>query len=197
MNPHILHHKIVMVSHTPIIFESEVSLTVLCLLCLHRYIAIRIKNCSKSTSVITVATHCRLGKLRLVFRWFYFVGHSYYEPLLCIMENTLIEHKGLWFNWRKGVRIMEDPLFTSCIHLFYVLLLFYAYGYINTLHSFVLVIDTLILLLHINMIPGPMKLFKCVYIIHSCMLSNINYLHLAYEVQDESRCLSRNCMLIK
>ena len=87
------------------------------LLCLCHYIAIRINNCSKSTSVITVATHCRLGKLRLVFRWFYFVGHTYvlvvptmnhYYGSWYTYENTLVEHKLLWFNWRKGVRIMED-----------------------------------------------------------------------------------------
>jgi len=33
MNPHIPHHKIVMVPHTLIISESEVSIMVLCLLC--------------------------------------------------------------------------------------------------------------------------------------------------------------------
>jgi len=34
---------------------SEVSIIVLCLLCSPRYTALRIKNCLKSTSVITVA----------------------------------------------------------------------------------------------------------------------------------------------
>jgi len=56
MNPRIPHHKVVMVVHASIIFESEVFITVLCLLCSPRYAAVRIKNCSKSMSVITVAT---------------------------------------------------------------------------------------------------------------------------------------------
>jgi len=175
MNPHIPHHKIVMVAHTPTISECEESITVLCLLCL--CIAIQMKHCSKSASVITVAMHCRLGKLRVVFRWFYFLGHTYFFVVPTMSdycgswytyENTLIEHKRLWFNWCKGVRIMEDPLFTC----------YYTWTWYL-------------------IVPGPMKLFKCAFIIHSCLLSNINYLHLAYEVQDESRCLSRNCMLIK
>jgi len=50
MNPRILH------PHTSIISESEVSITVFCLPCSPRYIAVQIKNCSKSTSVIKVAT---------------------------------------------------------------------------------------------------------------------------------------------
>jgi len=53
MNPYIPHHK---VPHASIISESEVSITVLCLLCSPRYTAVRIKNCSKSTPVIKVAT---------------------------------------------------------------------------------------------------------------------------------------------
>ena len=53
MYPLILHHKEVMVARTSIISESEVSNTVLCL---PRFIAVRNKNCLKSTSVITVAS---------------------------------------------------------------------------------------------------------------------------------------------
>jgi len=45
-----------MIARASIISESEVSITVLCLLCSPRYTAIRIKNCSKSMSVIKVAT---------------------------------------------------------------------------------------------------------------------------------------------
>jgi len=56
MKPRILHHKIVMVARASIISESEVSIMVLCLLCSLHYTAVRIKNCSKSTSVIKVAT---------------------------------------------------------------------------------------------------------------------------------------------
>jgi len=52
MNPRIPHHKVVMVLHTSIICESEVSITVLCLL----HTVVRIKNCSKSMCVIKVAT---------------------------------------------------------------------------------------------------------------------------------------------
>jgi len=53
MNPRILHHKD---PCTSIISESEVSITVLCLLCSPRYTAVQIKNCLKSTCVIKVAT---------------------------------------------------------------------------------------------------------------------------------------------
>jgi len=56
MNSRIPHHKVVMVARASIISDSEVSITVLCLLCSPRYTTVRIKNCSKSTSVITVAT---------------------------------------------------------------------------------------------------------------------------------------------
>jgi len=53
MNPCIPHYK---VPHTSIIFESEVSITVLCLLYSPHYTAVWIKNCSKSTPVIKVVT---------------------------------------------------------------------------------------------------------------------------------------------
>jgi len=53
MNPCIPHHK---VPRASIISESEVSITVLCLPCSPRYTAVQIKNCSKSTPVIKVAT---------------------------------------------------------------------------------------------------------------------------------------------
>ena len=43
-----------MVLRASIMSESEVSITVLCLLCSSRYTAVQIKNCLKSTSVITV-----------------------------------------------------------------------------------------------------------------------------------------------
>jgi len=56
MNPRIPHRKVVMVAHASIISESEVSITVLCLLCSSCYTAVRIKNWSKGISVITVAT---------------------------------------------------------------------------------------------------------------------------------------------
>jgi len=56
MNPHIPHHKVVMVPHASIISKSKVSITILCLLCSPCYTAVWIKNCSKSTSVIKVAT---------------------------------------------------------------------------------------------------------------------------------------------
>jgi len=45
-----------MVTRPSIISESEVFITVLFLLCLPCYTAVQIKNCSKSTVVITVAT---------------------------------------------------------------------------------------------------------------------------------------------
>jgi len=56
MNACILHHKVVMVLRTSIISEREISIKVLCLLCSPRYIAVWIKNCSKSTSIIKVDT---------------------------------------------------------------------------------------------------------------------------------------------
>ena len=52
MNPRISHHKV----RTPQLYLRVKSITILCFLCSLRYSAIRIKNCSKSTSVITVAT---------------------------------------------------------------------------------------------------------------------------------------------
>ena len=54
--PHIPHYDIVMIARASIISESEVSITVLCLLGSPRYTAVRIKNCLKSMSVIKVAT---------------------------------------------------------------------------------------------------------------------------------------------
>jgi len=53
MNPRIPHRKVPCAS---IISESEVSITILCLLCSPCYTAAWIKNCSKSTSIIKVAT---------------------------------------------------------------------------------------------------------------------------------------------
>jgi len=55
LNPCILHHK---VPRASIISENElvVSITVLCMPCSPHYTAVRIKNCSKSTPVIKVAT---------------------------------------------------------------------------------------------------------------------------------------------
>ena len=47
---------VVMVPRASIIFESEVSITVLCLRCSSCYTAVRIKNRLKSMSVIKVAT---------------------------------------------------------------------------------------------------------------------------------------------
>jgi len=56
MNPRIiLHYKVVvMVPRASIMSESEVSITVLCLLCSPRWTAVRIKNCSKSMRAIKV-----------------------------------------------------------------------------------------------------------------------------------------------
>ena len=51
--PRIPHH---MIARASIISESEASITVLCLLGSPRYTAVWIKNCSKSMSVIKVAT---------------------------------------------------------------------------------------------------------------------------------------------
>jgi len=56
MNPCILYHKVVMVPQASIIPESEVSITVLCLPCSLHYTVVRIKNCSKCTPLIKVAT---------------------------------------------------------------------------------------------------------------------------------------------
>jgi len=49
-------HSAVIVACASIISESDVSITILCLLCPPRYTAVQIKNCSISTFVITVAT---------------------------------------------------------------------------------------------------------------------------------------------
>jgi len=64
MNPCI---PVVRVACASIINEREVSITVLCLQCSPCYTAVRIKNCSKSMSIITVATTkiwwCRVPQL--------------------------------------------------------------------------------------------------------------------------------------
>jgi len=76
MNPRILHHKVVMVPHALIISESEVSITILCLLCLSHYTAAWIKNYSKSMSVIKVATM----KNKMVLRPSYHLQLKYPLP---------------------------------------------------------------------------------------------------------------------
>jgi len=53
MNTPIPRHKVVIVSHVSIKSESEVSITVLYLLYLPHYTAVRMQNQSESTSVIT------------------------------------------------------------------------------------------------------------------------------------------------
>ena len=60
-----------MITHASIISESE-SITILCLLCSSHYTAVRIKNCSKSTSVITVATMKNMMVLHapgIIWKW--------------------------------------------------------------------------------------------------------------------------------
>ena len=57
MNPHIPHQKKEMELHVPAInyhLKSEVSIMLCCQLCSTHYTALRIKNCSKSTSAIKV-----------------------------------------------------------------------------------------------------------------------------------------------
>ena len=59
MNPCIPHQKEEIAPCTPAInycLKSEVSITLHCQLCSTHYTALRIKNCSKSTSAIKVAT---------------------------------------------------------------------------------------------------------------------------------------------
>ena len=56
MSPHIPHHNVVMVPRTWIISESEVSITVIRLLCSSCCMVVQIKNCSKRTSIVKVAT---------------------------------------------------------------------------------------------------------------------------------------------
>jgi len=85
-NPCILHHKVEMVAHASIISENEVSITVLCLLCSPCYIAVRIKNCSKSMSVIAVATMKSTMVTRApVIVW----NRSIHCPSLSAMFNSL------------------------------------------------------------------------------------------------------------
>jgi len=83
MNPHIPHHK---VPHTSIIIlsESEVSITVLCLLCSPHYTAVRIENCSKSTSVTKVATM----KSAMVMRTQLLSESEVSIALLCQLRST-------------------------------------------------------------------------------------------------------------
>ena len=79
MNPWILHHKAVMVPHTSIISESEVSITILCLLCSPRYTAVWIKNCLNSTLKNTVVLHAPV----IVWNW------SVHCPSLSSMFNSM------------------------------------------------------------------------------------------------------------
>ena len=66
MNPCI---PVVRVACASIINEREVSITVLCLQCSPCYTAVRIKNCSKSMSIITVATTMVLHTPLIVWNW--------------------------------------------------------------------------------------------------------------------------------
>jgi len=52
----IIRGSTVMGARASIISKSEVSITVLCLLCSPRYTTLQTMNCSKTTSVVTVAT---------------------------------------------------------------------------------------------------------------------------------------------
>jgi len=54
--PRIPHHNAIMIARASIIFESEISIAVLCLLGSPHYTVVRIKNYSKSMSMINVAT---------------------------------------------------------------------------------------------------------------------------------------------
>jgi len=86
MNPRIPNHKVVIVVCASIISESEVSITILCLLCSPCYTAVRIKNCSKSTSVITVATMKNTMVLHapvIVWNW------SIHCPTLSVVFDSL------------------------------------------------------------------------------------------------------------
>jgi len=57
MYPRIIpRHNVVTVPCASIISESEVSITILCLLCSPRYTAVWIKNCSKNTPITKVTT---------------------------------------------------------------------------------------------------------------------------------------------
>ena len=86
MNPRILHHKVVTVPHTSIISESEVSITVVCVLYSPRYSAVWIKDCSISMSVIKVTT-MKLNTMVLhasIFIW----NWSIHCPSLSAMFNS-------------------------------------------------------------------------------------------------------------
>ena len=107
MNPRILHHKVVMVPCASIISENycnqplrkiqwccmpqlsseaEVFIALLFLLCTPHYIAVQIKTCSKSTSIIKVATMKNSMVLRtpvVVWNW------SIHCPSLSAMLDSL------------------------------------------------------------------------------------------------------------
>ena len=68
MNPRIPHHKVVIVVCASIISESEVSITVLCLLCSPHYTAVRIKKCLKSTSVLKNSHYEKYGRFLVTQR---------------------------------------------------------------------------------------------------------------------------------
>jgi len=75
-----------MVLHASTTPESEVSIKVLCLLCSQRYTAVQIKNRSKNTSVIKVATM----EVQMVLHTPVIVWHwSIHCPSLSAMFNSL------------------------------------------------------------------------------------------------------------
>jgi len=136
MNPRIPHHKVVIVAHASIISESEVSITVLCLLWSTRYTAVQIKNCSKSMSVITGATMKNTMVVRaphIVWNW------SIHCPSLSAMfdslhsstnqelfEKHVCNHRSHYEKYDGGVR----P--TYCLKLKYLLPLFISYVWLVT-----------------------------------------------------------------
>jgi len=97
-----------------IISESEVSITVLCLLCLPRYTAVQIKNCLKSISVIKVATMKNMLRLKLKYPLPSSVSSLYSSTNQELFEKNLRNQVATMknadnFSLRKGSHHMQPP----------------------------------------------------------------------------------------
>ena len=53
--------------------------------------------------------HCHLGKLRLVFRWFYFLGHTYFLVIITINHYISFFCSHLWWE------MVAIPLWQYCL----------------------------------------------------------------------------------
>ena len=115
--PRIPHHNLLMIARASIISESEISITVLCLLCSPHNTAVRIKNCSKSTSKLPLREMwwcCGPPSYRLKLKYLLPVSVSYvrrvsmnqevFEKHLCIKTSHYEKYGWFLVTHRKPSR---------------------------------------------------------------------------------------------